>query len=69
MGRMEDVLRPTPHRRESPTGNRMVRLADVPLDERLKAYQRLVPHLTRVEDAELLLSLVLDPEEKGCRVV
>jgi hypothetical protein len=52
-----------------PCGTKLVRLRDVPLAERQRAYHHLVrTSVVSPEEAEALLDLIIDPGDKGGRV-
>lgn len=51
-----------------PCGDRLVRLADVPLEERLSAFRQIVRSCKTPDEVLRLWLLVLEPEDKGGRV-
>lgn len=50
-----------------PCGSKLVRLRDVPLRLRQRAYHKLVRDLSP-DEAETLLDLIIDPGDKGGRI-
>mgnify|MGYP007132576014 CR=1 FL=1 len=52
-----------------PCGERTVLLRDLPLEQRLQAYAHLMSQGLTPEEAQELLAVVLEPEDKGGRVV
>lgn len=59
------TVRPKPQ----PVGSKLVRLRDVPLEERVRAYSELVRrYQVSEEEARSLLTIVLAPGEVSARV-
>ena len=51
-----------------PTGNTLIRLADIPLDKRMKGLQRLAAEGLSPEDMAELMLLAVDPGDASARV-
>lgn len=51
-----------------PTGNQLVRLADIPLSKRLQGLQRLAEEGLAPEDMAELMLLAVDPGDASARV-
>lgn len=54
--------------RPHPTGTKLVRLADVPLDLRLRALQRALREAKTDDEAHRLLMLAIDPGHASGRI-
>jgi hypothetical protein len=52
----------------TPTGNTTIRLADIPLDQRLTALTEALRHTTTEQEAIKLLHLALEPGDAGGRI-
>jgi hypothetical protein len=57
------------HAKPNPTGNTLVRLADITLEARLDAIHHMMKHRQLTDDeAVVILDLCIDPGDCSCRI-